>query len=50
MQVIHQKFGRGKVIHIEGKSDTRVATILFQEIDNPQRKIILKFAKLQIVN
>lgn len=50
MVVLHQKFGKGKVLHIEGVKDNRVATILFQEIDNPQRKIILKFAKLQILN
>jgi DNA helicase-2/ATP-dependent DNA helicase PcrA len=50
MVVIHQKFGRGKVINIEGNKENRVATILFQEIENPQRKIILKFAKLQIVD
>ncbi|HEX5625728.1 MAG TPA: 3'-5' exonuclease, partial [Saprospiraceae bacterium] len=49
MMVLHQKFGRGKVITIEGSRDNRVATILFNEIDNPQRKIILKFAKLQIL-
>ncbi|MGB5024612.1 MAG: 3'-5' exonuclease, partial [Saprospiraceae bacterium] len=49
MMVIHQKFGRGKVIAIEGNKDNKVATILFSEIDNPQRKIILKFAKLQII-
>ncbi len=49
MQVIHQKFGKGKVISIEGSKENKVATILFSEIDNPQRKIILKFAKLQIV-
>jgi DNA helicase II / ATP-dependent DNA helicase PcrA len=50
MMILHQKFGRGKIISIEGSKDKRVATILFQEIENPQRKIILKFAKLQIVN
>lgn len=50
MMVLHQKFGKGKVITIEGSKENRVATILFNEIENPQRKIILKFAKLQIVN
>jgi DNA helicase-2/ATP-dependent DNA helicase PcrA len=50
MVVLHQKFGRGKVLTIEGNKEHRIATILFQEIENPQRKIILKFAKLQIVN
>lgn len=49
MVVLHQKFGRGKVLLIEGSKESRVATIQFSEIDNPQRKIILKYAKLQIV-
>ncbi len=50
MRVLHQKFGEGKVIQVEGSSDNRVATIFFSEVDNPQRKIVLKFAKLQILN
>jgi DNA helicase-2/ATP-dependent DNA helicase PcrA len=50
MRVLHQKFGEGKVIQVEGSSDNRVATIFFNEVDNPQRKIVLKFAKLQILN
>lgn len=49
MMVLHQKFGRGKVILIEGSRESRVATIQFNEIENPQRKIILKYAKLQIL-
>ncbi|MBK9270691.1 MAG: UvrD-helicase domain-containing protein [Saprospiraceae bacterium] len=50
MKVLHQKFGEGKVIQVEGSSDNRIATIYFAEVDNPQRKIVLKFAKLQILN
>lgn len=50
MFVLHQKFGKGKILLIEGSKDNRVATILFNEIENPQRKIILKYAKLQIVH
>ncbi len=50
MRVLHQKFGEGKVIQVEGSSDNRVATIFFSDVDNPQRKIVLKFAKLQILN
>ncbi len=49
MVVLHQKFGKGKILMIVGNKDNRVATILFNEIENPQRKIILKYAKLQIV-
>lgn len=49
MEVIHLKFGKGKVLKIDGRNDSRVATIYFNEIDTPQRRIMLKFAKLQIV-
>lgn len=49
MEVIHLKFGKGKVLKIDGRNDSRVATIYFDEVDNPQRRIMLKFAKLQIL-
>lgn len=47
--VIHQKFGTGKVLNIEGNRDNQIATIHFEEIENPERKIMLKYAKLQVV-
>ncbi len=47
--VMHQKFGKGKVLQVEGSADNRIATIFFNEIDEPQRKIMLKFAKLEII-
>lgn len=50
MDVIHLKFGKGKVTSIDGARDNRVATIHFSEIDDPERRIMLRFAKLQIVN
>ena len=49
MIVLHQKFGKGKVLNIEGSADNKLATIFFQEVENPSRKIMLKFAKLEIV-
>ena len=49
MEVFHLKFGKGKVLKIDGQNDSRVATIHFPDIDSPQRRIMLKFAKLQIV-
>ncbi len=49
MKVLHLKFGEGKVLSIDGNAANRVATIFFQGIDNPQRRIMLKFAKLQIL-
>ena len=50
MKVLHLRFGEGKVLSIDGASDNRVATIFFKGVDNPQRRIMLKFAKLQILN
>lgn len=50
MDVIHLKFGRGTVTRIDGARDNRVATIRFDEIDDPERRIMLRFAKLQIIS
>lgn len=49
MRVLHLKFGEGKVINIDGGKGNRVATIFFKALDNPERRIMLKFAKLQIL-
>ena len=50
MNVIHLKFGQGKVLGIDGGKDNRIATIHFGDlVEEPQKKIMLKFAKLQIV-
>jgi DNA helicase-2/ATP-dependent DNA helicase PcrA len=49
MTVLHLKFGEGKVINVDGGKGNRVATIHFKNVDNPQRRIMLKFAKLQIL-
>jgi len=50
MNVLHLKFGEGKVKTIEGAKDNKVATIVFKDLrEQPERKIMLKFAKLQIL-
>lgn len=47
MEVIHLKFGQGKVISVD---DRLVATIYFDGLsDTPEKRIMLQFAKLQIV-
>jgi DNA helicase-2/ATP-dependent DNA helicase PcrA len=48
--VLHLKFGRGEVVDVDGNNDTKVATIMFEELENPKRRIMLKFAKLQVVD
>jgi len=45
--VEHQKFDKGKVLNLEGMGKNRIATILFEKYG--QKKIILKFAKLQVI-
>jgi DNA helicase-2/ATP-dependent DNA helicase PcrA len=47
MEVIHLKFGQGKVMSVD---DRLVATIVFDGLsDTPEKRIMLQFAKLQIV-
>lgn len=48
--VLHLKFGEGFVKNIEGGAGNKVATIEFKQIDDPVRRIMLKFAKLQVLN
>lgn len=47
MQVVHQRFGAGQVLKVEGAGDNRKATISFK--DAGEKQLVLKFAKLQIV-
>ncbi len=48
MLVEHQRFGRGKVVHIEGVMPNKKATVFFQQIKE-EKQLLLKFAKLRIV-
>ena len=47
--VLHQKFGKGKVKGIDGPANNRVASILFDADAGVERKLVLRFAKLQVV-
>lgn len=48
--VLHLKFGKGHVTAVEGPRDNKVATIKFENDVVEERKIVLKFAKLQILS
>ncbi|MFW5872445.1 MAG: ATP-dependent helicase [bacterium] len=48
MMVLHQLFGKGKVLNIEGSYPNKKATVFFP--DSGQKQLLLKFAKLKIVN
>ncbi|MBP7497946.1 MAG: UvrD-helicase domain-containing protein, partial [Bacteroidales bacterium] len=48
MEVEHIRFGKGKIISMEGNGVNRKATVFFHDHGNKQ--LILKFAKLKIIN
>jgi len=47
--VLHLKFGQGKIVSVEGPKDNKVATIHFTNDDLAERRIVLKFARLQVL-
>ncbi|MFK7808840.1 MAG: ATP-dependent helicase, partial [Saprospiraceae bacterium] len=47
MDVLHQRFGKGKVLNIEGANPNKKATVFFPSAG--QKQLLLKFAKLKIV-
>lgn len=48
MNVEHPKFGKGKVIAVEGNGSNKKATVFFNGIGN--KSLLLRFAKLKIVS
>lgn len=48
MIVTHPRFGKGKVLQIEGEGGSRMATVFFKDTGNKQ--LLLKFARLKIIN
>jgi DNA helicase-2/ATP-dependent DNA helicase PcrA len=47
MEVIHERFGKGQVLAVEGRIGERKATVFFQQVG--QKQLLLKFARLKIV-
>ncbi|MCF8233620.1 MAG: UvrD-helicase domain-containing protein [Bacteroidales bacterium] len=47
MEVEHRKFGRGKIVHLEGDGANKKATVFFKGVGNKQ--LLLKFAKLKVL-
>ena len=48
MRVNHDRFGKGKILKIEGLSDNKKAIIYFDGLG--QKTLLLKFAKLEIIS
>ena len=47
-EVVHEKFGKGKVVNMEGEAPDIKATIYFPSAG--QKQLLLKFAKLQVIS
>ncbi len=47
--VVHPRFGQGTIKAIDGTSDNKVAIIQFDTGDDSDKRIMLKFAKMQVV-
>ncbi len=47
MQVVHPKFGTGKVVAVEGAGPNKKAAVFFPAVG--QKKLLLRFAKLKVL-
>ena len=48
--VMHLKFGEGRVTKIDGGEGNRIASIHFSDLAQPEKRIMLRFAKLQVLD
>ncbi|MBN1340318.1 MAG: UvrD-helicase domain-containing protein [Bacteroidales bacterium] len=46
-EVMHDRFGKGKVLNVEGAGSNRKATVFFQAVGKKQ--LLLKFARLKVL-
>lgn len=47
--VLHAKFGQGTVLGIEGTGENKVATIRFDNDEMSERRVVVRFARLQVL-
>ena len=45
---MHNRFGRGEILHIEGTGDGTKATVRFENVGTKQ--LLLKFAKFEVID
>ena len=48
--VLHSRFGIGNVISVNGNDTNKIAKIKFEDLDNEEKSIVLRFAKLKVIN
>ena len=49
-RVMHLKFGEGRVTKLDGGADNRIASIHFSDLASPEKRIMLRFAKLMVMD
>lgn len=49
-EVLHPRFGKGKIIRIDGSGDSRIASVRFALTGDDERRIMLKFAKMEVLD
>ena len=47
MDVMHERFGKGKVLKTEGQLTSRKATVFFKDVG--QKQLLLRFARLKVI-
>jgi hypothetical protein len=47
--VLHAKFGKGTVIEVNGGQDNLIAKIKFTDLEDEEKHLVLRFAKLKIL-
>lgn len=49
-KVYHAKFGVGTVFSVDGNEANRIAKIRFEEIEDEEKSLVLRFAKLKVLD
>lgn len=49
VKVLHERFGNGKIVAVDGTGRSKVATIFFEQ-GVGEKRIMLKFAKIQVLS
>ena len=48
VKILHERFGSGKIVAVDGNGRSKVATIFFEQ-GVGEKRIMLKFAKIQVL-
>ena len=46
-KIVHQRFGKGEILRIEGKGENTKATVRFEEVG--QKQLLVKFARFEVI-